>query len=379
MPRPLCTQPPAIAVLRSALPAGAAGAAPTSLRLIPAGPFRAPDGRPADAPAWQLDGETAARLVADMAARKSARYVDYEHATLHAKTRGTEAPAAGWFDALEWRPESGLFATGIQWTPRAATFIAAQEYRYISPLFSYEPGTGRVLQLLGASLTNDPGLDGLTDLAALAAHLLPHPQQEPAHLNPTLAALLLALGISEKPADETAALNAALAAAKTLQDTLASLQTNVAALTARADTPDPGKFAPIATLTALQSEHAALQAQLAALSAKSAAAELDQVIESARTAGKITPALESWARTYGSKDLAGLTAYLSSAPVIVPPGTQTGGKSPAGGSGGRQLDTADAKAVAEAALSYQTQQAQAGITVDTVAAVAHVLTTTGAQ
>jgi hypothetical protein len=55
------------------------------------------------------------------------------------------------------------------------------------------------------------------------------------------------------------------------------------------------------------------------------------------------------------------------------------GKSPAGGSGGRQLDTTDAKAVAEAALSYQTQQAQAGITVDTVAAVAHVLTTTGAQ
>jgi len=377
MPRPLCTQPPAVAVLRSALPDGQAGAAaPTSLRLIPAGPFRAPDGRPADAPAWQLDGETAARLVADMAARQTARYIDYEHATLHAKTKGTEAPAAGWFDALEWRPEIGLFATGIQWTHRAAAFIRSNEYRYISPLFSYEPGTGRVLQLLGASLTNDPGLDGLTDLAALAAHLLPHPQEP--DLNPTLAALLLALGISEKPADETAALSAALAAAKTLQDTLASLQTNVAALTAQRENPDPGKFAPLATLTALQSEHAALQAQLAALSAKSAAAELDQVIESARTAGKITPALESWARNYGSKDLAGLTAYLSSAPVLVPPGTQTGGKSPAGGSG-KALDLTDAKAVAEAALSYQTKQAQAGITVDTVAAVAHIMTTTGAH
>jgi phage I-like protein len=195
-------------------------------------------------------------------------------------------------------------------------------------------------------------------------------------LNPTLAALLLALGISEKPADETAALNAALAAAKTLQDTLASLQTNVAALTARADTPDPARFAPVATLTALQSEHAALQAQLAALTAKTAAAELDQVIESARTAGKITPALESWARSYGSKDLAGLTAYLANAPVIVKPGTQTGGKSPAGGSG-KALDTTDAKAVAEAALSYQTQQAQAGITVDTVCAVNYVLTNNG--
>lgn len=93
MSRPLCTQPPAVAVLRSALPDGQAGAAaPTSLRLIPAGPFRAPDGRPADAPAWQLDGETAARLVADMAARQSARYIDYEHATLHAKLQSTRAP-----------------------------------------------------------------------------------------------------------------------------------------------------------------------------------------------------------------------------------------------------------------------------------------------
>lgn len=102
MPHPLCTPPPSIAVLRSALPAaGAAGSGPASLRLIPAGPFRAPDGRPADAPAWQLDDATAARLVADMAARQSDRYIDYEHATLHAKTKGTEAPAAGWFDALE--------------------------------------------------------------------------------------------------------------------------------------------------------------------------------------------------------------------------------------------------------------------------------------
>lgn len=380
MPHPLCTPPPSIAVLRSALPAaGAAGSAPASLRLIPAGPFRAPDGRPADAPAWQLDDATAASLVADMAARQSDRYIDYEHATLHAKTKGTEAPAAGWFDALEWDPAVGLTATGIKWTDRAAGYIAAREYRYISPLFSYEPGTGRILQLLGASLTNDPGLDGLTDLAALAASLhRPTHKQEPAHLNPILTALLLALGISEQHPDETAALNAALAGAKVLQENLAGLQTSVAALTARADTPDPAKFAPIATLAALQSEHAALQAQLATLTAKTAAAELDQVIAGARSAGKISPALEGWARAYGAKDLAGLTAYLQQAPVIVPPGTQTGGKSPAGTRDGKPLDLTDAKAVAEAALSYQTSQAKAGITVDTVAAVAHIMTTTGA-
>lgn len=345
MPHPLCTPPPSIAVLRSALPAaGAAGSGPVSLRLIPAGPFRAPDGRPADAPAWQLDDATAARLVADMAARQSDRYIDYEHATLHAKTKGTEAPAAGWFDALEWDPAVGLTATGIRWTDRAAGYIAAREYRYISPLFSYEPGTGRILQLLGASLTNDPGLDGLTDLAALAASLIPH-HQEPQPLNPILIALLTALGVGARPADETAALTAALDAAKDLQASLAGQQSQIAALTARADTPDPARFAPIATLAALQSERAALQAQLATLTAKTAAAELDQVIEAARTAGKISPALEGWARSYGAKDLAGLTAYLQQAPVIVPPGTQTGGKSPADGSGSLAALSAEQDAV----------------------------------
>ncbi|WP_374680776.1 phage protease, partial [Accumulibacter sp.] len=53
---------------------------------------RADSGQPADTPAWQLDGENAARLVADIATRQSARYIDYEHATLHAKLQSTRAP-----------------------------------------------------------------------------------------------------------------------------------------------------------------------------------------------------------------------------------------------------------------------------------------------
>ncbi len=161
--------PPAVAALHSEL---AGGPIPTALRLLPAGHFGASDGR-AQGP-WQLTDADGLRLVAEMAARQSDRYIDYEHATLHAKQTGNPAPAAGWFSALEWRPGDGLWAIGIKWTAAAAERIAACEYRYISPLFSYDAASGRVLQLLGASLTNDPGLDGLTDLAALAAqYLLP--------------------------------------------------------------------------------------------------------------------------------------------------------------------------------------------------------------
>jgi phage I-like protein len=336
MPRPVLPPPPAVAALRSELPGGAV---PTTLRLIPAGTFRAEDGsdRPADAPAWQLTDGDAKHLIAEMSRRKYARYIDYEHATLHAKANGAQAPAAGWFDRLEWHPDTGLWATGIDWTAPAARMIAHREYRYISPLFTYQPGTGRVLSLLGASLTNDPGLDGLTDLAALAAQTLNPTYQSQEHQpHETLKKLQAALGLAQS-ANESAALAA-----------VSPQHKNVAALGAQAATlatPDPAKYAPVATLAALQAEHSKLQSQLAALTAKARAAELAQVIDAAKAAGKLTPALETWATDLGTRDLAALTAYLEAMPAILTPGTtQTGGKAPAGQAGIAAL-TADEQKV----------------------------------
>jgi len=350
--------PPAVAALHSEL---VGGSVPTALRLIPAGTFGASDGRQQGP--WELTDADGRRLVAEMAARQSDRYIDYEHATLHAKQSGQPAPAAGWFSALEWRPGDGLWAVDVAWTAAAAERIAAREYRYISPLFSFDAATGRVLQLLGASLTNDPGLDGLTDLAALAAqYLIPKPTTE-TRMPETLKKLLAALGLAET-ADEATALAAVQA-----------LQTNVAALTAQAAaTPDPAKYVPIASLSAVRAEHAATQTQLAALTAKVRAAELDAVIEAGKAAGKITPALEGWAREYGTQNLAGLSAYLKDTAVVCTPGsTQTGGKSAASG-----VADQDAPTIARAALAYQVAQAAAGLSVTTLQAVKHVTTHPGA-
>jgi len=334
--------PPAVAALHSEL---VGGPIPTALRLIPAGTFGASDGRQQGP--WELTDADGRRLVAEMAARQSDRYIDYEHATLHAKQSGQPAPAAGWFSALEWRPGDGLWAVDVAWTAAAAERIAAREYRYISPLFSFDAATGRVLQLLGASLTNDPGLDGLTDLAALAAqYLIPKPTTE-TRMPETLKKLLAAVQ---------------------------ALQTNVAALTAQAATPDPAKFVPIASLSAVQAEHAATQTQLAALTAKVRAAELDAVIEAGKAAGKITPALEGWAREYGTQNLAGLSAYLKDTAVVCTPGsTQTGGKSAVSG-----VADQDAQTIARAALAYQVAQSAAGLSVTTLQAVKHVTTHPGA-
>lgn len=335
---PDSSPPLAVAALRSEL---AGGPVTRALRLLPAGAFRAEDGsgRPADAAAWLLNEEDGRRLVADQEQRKNAGFIDYEHATLHAKQSGAEAPAAGWFTSLEWRPD-GLWATGVKWTARAAAMISAGEYRYISPLFAYQPGTGRVLRLLGASLTNDPGLDGLTDLAALAARLLTSTPENPP-VKDLLLQLLSALGLTPQ-SDDTASMAAALSAVQ------ASLQ-KIAALSAQvALPPDPAQYAPVSALVALQAERSQLQGQLAALSAQVRAAELATVIDAAKAAGKLSPALETWANDLGTRDLAALNAYLAAMPAIFPAGgTQSGGKPPAGGTPGVAALSADERKVCE--------------------------------
>lgn len=316
----------AVAALRVEIPAGQV---PTDVRLIPAGEFRAVDGRPTDCPTWVMEAADGERCVAAMAARESALVIDYEHATLHAKQAGSRAPAAGWFGDLEWRPGDGLYAIGVEWTAQAAQDIASRAYRFISPVFSYDPISGRVDKLLHAALTNDPGLDGLTDLAALAADLfLPPTTSRGIAMNELLKKLLASLGLQES-ATETEALAA-----------VAALKTNVATLSVQATHPDPARFVPIATLSALQAEHADLQGRLAALTAEVNGGKLEKVVSDGLAAGKLTPATEAWARELGKKDLAVLTAFLAAAPVVVALGqTQSGGKGSTGAGGAALSET----------------------------------------
>lgn len=308
-------------------------AAPTEFRLLPYGRFHAADGsgRPLDVPAgWFLDLAGAQRIVAQWAARAKRLVIDYEHQTLAAATNGQPAPAAGWPARLEARAD-GLYAVDVEWTSRAAAMIKAREYRYVSPVFSYDTTTGEVLAVAHAALTNDPGLDGLTDLAALRASagfaaLSFSNFSNPAHQKEApMKELLKALGLAET-ATEAEALTA-LAALKNTQ------ATELAAL--KAAVPDPAKFVATATLTAVQGQLAQANADLAALKAAGAAAEVEAVVAAAMDAGKLIPATEGWARELGKSNLAALKSFVASAPVVVAPGsTQTAHAAPAGGAGG---------------------------------------------
>jgi phage I-like protein len=338
---------PSVAALSVELGADAAGHAPKEFRLLPLGRFRAADGsgRPHHIPeGWLLDAASAARLAAQSNARASRRVIDYEHQTLLAADNGKPAPAAGWFGQLEARPD-GLYAVDVEWTPAAAAMIAAREYRYISPVFDFDPKTGRVLSIAIAALTNHPGLDGLTDLAGAAA-LSALFQEEPQPMK----TLLAALGLAET-ATEAEAL-AALSAMKTTQTA------ELAALKAAHATPDPARFVEVAALTAVQGELATTRTELAALKAERHRQDVDRVVDEALDAGKLLPATEAWARELGKTNLAALKSYLEAAPVVAKPGTsQSGGAAPAGGAGSAShqptdVDTAVMKALGLTAVQF---------------------------
>lgn len=160
------------------------------IRLIPDGLFRTNDGRPAGLPGWLLTASKAAAIIQAATAQANDFVIDYEHQTMQATKNGQPAPAAGWFKRMEWRGGEGLFAVDVRWTARAQAMIITGEYRYISPVFSFDPKTGEVTQLFSAAITNTPALDGLTDIAAAKRQAggfnCPGTDQQKAHANQVL-------------------------------------------------------------------------------------------------------------------------------------------------------------------------------------------------
>jgi len=139
------------------------------IRILPAGVFRANDGRPVGLAGWRIDAAIAASIASDLATRDEL-VIDYDHQSLLKKENGQPAPAAGWFSQVVWREGEGLFAVNIKWTDKARQMIAAREYRYVSPVFVFDDQTGDIQRLVGLALTNTPALTSLVDLGGLSVN-----------------------------------------------------------------------------------------------------------------------------------------------------------------------------------------------------------------
>jgi phage I-like protein len=276
------------------------GNVPSEIQLTPSGTFKAKDGRPHGLDGWQVNAQNS-KNVTSLANNQTDKFViDYEHQTLYAKQNGQPAPAAGWFGSVEYREGLGLFATNVEWTGKAALAIQNKEYRYISPVISYDNKTGNVQKIHMAALVNNPALDGMKDLTALAEQHFSTPQEPIMDKDKEIAELKAQISDLKKQLDESKS-KAACADTQTV---------------------DLSQYMPITQAKALQDELTALATQVKDK-------EVAEIIEAALKDGRLLATQKDWANELGKSNLSSLKTFVSQAqPVAALSGMQTRGIAP---------------------------------------------------
>ncbi len=285
-------------------------AVPEWILLLPTGAALPRDGRGP----WQVDpGVVVAATLARQGTTDLA--IDYEHQSVHAKTNGQPAPAAGWISQLEARPDGVWGRTS--WTERAKGHLAAREYRYLSPAFQVDP-RNRAQHLVSVALVTSPALE-LPALASQSCFL-----ESSMPLAPVLAATL---GLpSATPEDALIArvrdLNEGHVALCAALAVPTATPTAGLVLAAQAGlSPDPAKFAPLAALEAANAE-------LAKLKQAGQLAEAEALVLAASADGKLPPAMLTWGREYAASNPVGFKAWAAAAPKIVLAGQAFGAGTP---------------------------------------------------
>lgn len=136
-------------ITHSMLAGTAAGGVPEFIHLLPAGTFSGVDGRGP----YEL-GDVAKLIATSLPAGRKLP-IDINHSIDLLNKTGKETPAVGWIVALEGR-DDGIWGK-VEWTAKGQQALADKEYGFVSPVFNaYAAKPHRVVQLLRASLTNDP-------------------------------------------------------------------------------------------------------------------------------------------------------------------------------------------------------------------------------
>lgn len=268
-----------------------AGNAPEWVELIPApdgsGKIIGRDGR-----AWVFDVQAQRNVLDAYASRAVALVIDREHATQRQAANGDEAPAAAWIERLEIR--AGSLWGQTEWTPRGRDQVVNREYRYISPVFDYEPSTGRVARLVSAGLTNTPNL-----------HLTALNSEEESDMKLT-AAIAAALCLAADATEEAGV--SAIQKLKSDRDTAMNAERS----------PSLDRYVPRADYDTLLARATNAEAALTQHQVAEHSVAVDTAITGALQAGKITPATEAYHRA-ACQDSSGLErfrAFLTAAPAI---------------------------------------------------------------
>lgn len=280
--------------------------APDWVQIVPAGEVRSTKG------GFVVDASAMALVLAAFQGRGRDLVIDYEHQTLS----GEQAPAAGWIKEFQARAD-GLWAR-VEWTELAARYIAAREYRYLSPVVLVRAGDRRVVDIHSVALTNDPAIQGLRPIANRAVSPA---AEEDGGMRERLVEIL---GLKAEATEDEV-----VAAVGVLKDFRAgvveglALNATATLADARAEVlklKNPGATVPM-------SEFLALKKRLDDRDA-------EDLVATALKDGKLAPAHRAWAIEQAKRDPAAFRLFLKDAPVVVPQGQAAGGGSARSGEGG---------------------------------------------
>ena len=95
--------------------------------------------------------------------------IDLNHEAYEADSRSrADASDARGHYKLELR-DGELWAVGVKWTPDGERRLREKTQRYISPMFSLNPETGRVTKLLNCALVSMPATNEAQPLVAASS------------------------------------------------------------------------------------------------------------------------------------------------------------------------------------------------------------------
>lgn len=311
-------------VLFDAAPADGAPV-PTRIHLLPPSGFTGRDGR---GPYFYTFEE----LKQAFDAYGMPLAIDYEHQSIGAGEKQGPTPAAGWINGIEEDAE-GVWGL-VEWTAAASAYIAAREYRFISPVFEFYVETGRVLQLTGAGLTNMPNLQLLSlntkEKSAATAPCIAHQplNNVSKHMREQLIALLC-LAATATDADILAAATVsteAAAHAKTAAEAVGA--TDAAGIVVAAQskfTTDLSTYVAKVDFEAMSVRATTAETSLATHTAAAHKVAVLAAVDKAQADNLLTPATATHvAEAYGDKPLAALTAYIATLVPVLGKTTEQG-------------------------------------------------------
>jgi phage I-like protein len=318
-------------------------------QLLPAGEFKARDGRPFDVESgcWFLDESIANSFIQRTIEESKGKpiLIDYDHQTLYKNENGQKAPAAGRIinpsQDIQWRHD-GIYIRP-RWTPVAESEIASEQFNDLSAVFPYDDN-GYPLYLRMAAITNDPALLEIKSLVALAAEFFNEDEQKEIKMNEALKKLLDLLGIStelneenvteltEQAIEKINTLFTASKAAAEVSDALDSATTTESAITEIVDVVDNSLseieeaeiIAEEAALSGIDlrravpvSAYQRLSARYAALSASAGDSNISELLRRGRQRGQVTNANIGYLTAVGRKHgVAALSAAINAIPPI---------------------------------------------------------------